>query len=471
MKRTLLILALLCASVCRAQSSDALVDTLLARGRLKDWFSLDYILASERENLSPKKLLRLRALTDARFRRYEQSNEALETLLADAESAAPDELQEWVSQLFANYRHAMDFDSLKELYDDIRPQDVAPEDDPAYQYVEAMASVPSTRLARPAGPVEIPFRLDSAGYGRIMYVDVEIGGRCEPFIFDTGCAEMSVVSEEFAHEHGIRPLGGKATMSGGGGLAEGWFGVADSLKVGPMTLYNARFTVAPELINDSIFTMNAVLGCNFLLSVGRFEIHGREGYLRFPAVDEPRDEGAPNMFVENGLFYVRTDIDGNAAVMQFDSGNNKSFLSPEYWSKYGAQLESVTSQGKKERIAGVGGVQMLQTYTKPAVEVRVGGVVGTLYDVPIHSDETLRMAKNEDGNLGTDFLTAFDCVKVDYQTMRMTVSGPQRTYSEGTVPAGVDVGIRDVRPRTDLWRSRDGKMAANAAVRLWPARE
>lgn len=462
MKKALLFLVLWSVGFCRAQSADRLVDSLLNRPNPKDWFMLDYLQRIESENLSPKMRLRLKALTDARFRRFESSNEALEALSEYQAAAAPEELNEWVTQLFSNYRQSMDYESQLDLYEQIRPKEMASEEDPTYDFMVTLAHAPATHLVRPDESVIIPFRLDSVGKGRLAYVDVVIGGRTEPFVFDTGCAEMSVVSEKFAHEHGIRRIGKSLRMSGGGGEKEGWLGIADSLQVGPMTLYNAIFAVAPELMPDSICRMDAVLGCNFILKTGRFEIHGHDRILRFPAVDEPVVEGPSNMFMENnGLFYIQADVDGNRGFMQFDTGNSDTFLTSAYWSEYGIQLDAMTVE-REERRAGLGGALVDRTFVKPVVEMRIDGVPAMFKDVSIYTDRGFSSTfdAGEAGSFGTDFLTAFDCIAIDYERMRVTVGNGATVASGRAMPERVDVGLSSSsRAEKVLWESKNRRAA------------
>lgn len=465
MKRLLLCFALFGAAICRAESSaDRSADSLLRNG---DWFALDRLLAETETALSPAMRLRLQAMTDARFRRFDASNEAIGALLDDPRTA-PEWLGELVGQLLSNYRMARNHAEAADLYAQLRQQDPSPENQAAHDRIQGFfavqAALPPMRLERPAEAVEIPFRLDSAGRGRLLHIDARINGRTAPFVIDTGCAEMSFASEEFAREHGIRPLDYELTLSGVSGSQPSRLGVADSLHIGPMTLYNTVFVISDAPMIGSTYRIDAVLGCNFLFEAGVIEVLGAQRLLRFPAADEPAEQGLPNMYMDNnGLCYVRAEADGHPVLMQFDSGNTKSTLSDVYFDKYRAEIEA-TSTEREFRTGGIGGTQESRAYVKPAVAIGIDGLRCPLYDVEISYATQLAHERGEDGSLGVDFLLAGDRVRIDYDAMRITLpDGDVREILRTTPRPAQSVPVCD-RRSTSVWESKNHRAAVNIDV-------
>lgn len=423
MKRFILAIGLLCTAICNAQTpADLRADSLLRCG---DYFTLDSMLARTETTLSPAVRLRAAAMTDARFRRFERSNDAIATLLNNPATDASWQ-EPLVGQLLSNFRMSGDNASAAALYKQLWEMDADTANRASHAKVHSFfagqAALPATRLERPEAAVEIPFRIDSTGRGFMLRIDVEIGGSTESFIFDTGCAEMSFASEAFARSHGIRPTGISLDINGVTGSGSGWLGIADSLCIGPMTLHNALFAITPTMPIDSVYRVEAVLGCNFMLRAGVIEFHAKERIIRFPAKGDTFPAGRPNMLMEgNGLFYIRAEADGNPVLLQFDSGNTKSSFSPVYFEKHREEIEATCSE-KTFKTGGFSGIVEGRCYVKPAVEIRIGRHPVILRNTQIATDLGLSHETGEDGSLGADFLTACDCVRVDYGAMRISVT-------------------------------------------------
>ncbi len=465
MRRLLLFCTLFSIAICRAEApADRLADSLLRSG---DWFALDRLLAEAETSLTPAVRLRAQAMTDARFRRFDASNEAISALLADPQTAP-----EWqgllVGQLLSNYRMARDYAAAAALYAQLRQSDSDPANqaahDKAYGFFAVQAALPPLRLERPKEAVEIPFRLDLVGRGALICIDGEIGGRTAPFVIDTGCAEMSFASEEFARKHGIRPLDYELTMSGVGGSQKGRLGVADSLRIGPMTLYNAVFVISDIPPIDSTYRIDAVLGCNFLFEAGVIEVLGPQRLLRFPAEEEDSAVGASNMYMDNnGLCYVRAEADGHPVSLQLDSGNTKSILSSVYFGKYGEEVE-MTSAEQEFRSGGVGGMRTGRAYVKPVVAIGIDSGRCSLYDVEIPYATEFAHETDEDGSLGVDFLLACDRVRIDYEAMRITLAGKENPELLRTTPRSVQPVPAYDLPSTNIWESKNRRAAVKVEV-------
>ncbi|MDE7077136.1 MAG: aspartyl protease family protein, partial [Alistipes sp.] len=298
----------------------------------------------------------------------------------------------------------------------------------------------------------------------LLGIDVRIDGRTAPFIIDTGCAEMSFASEEFAKEHNIRPLDYELALSGVGGSQQSRLGVADSLQIGPMTLYNAVFVISDAPMFGSSDRVDAVLGCNFLFEAGIVEVLGAQRLLRFPAEDEPADQGFPNMYMDNnGLCYIRAEADGHPVRMQFDSGNTKSTLSDVYFDKYREEIEAAATE-QEFRTGGIGGTQESRAYVKPAVAIGIDGIRCPLYGVEITYATQLAHETGEDGSLGADFLLACDRVRIDYKAMRITLSGKDIQKMLHTTPQPAHAIPPYEQRSTSVWQSKNRRAAININV-------
>lgn len=436
------------AAASYAQSADQRVAEMLSR---EDYLALNRTLPQLQRSLTQPLRSIACALTDAHLRRYDSSNAAIEALLEISDVLDGPTYGMLVGQLLSNYRLAGDNEAAAELMKQIMGLNPDQEHTDAYEYFSTLAALPRQELVRPAHDVEIPFRTDSAGRGVLMLVDVKIGGVVEPFIFDTGCAEMSFVSEEFARSHGIRPTGVEIAIGGVGGDGDGWLGVADSLCVGEMVLRNPVFAVTPALEKtDSVYKINAVLGCNFMTRAGEIRICGKERHIVFPAIKSPAPAYAPNMTEgPNGLYYAEVDADGEKLTMQFDSGNVKSSLSSAYFKAHRKQIEAEYSATKLVT-GGFGGIVEGQSYIMPALTLRFGGTIGVLTDIGIAANVELGHETGEAGSLGVDFLLAFDSVTIDFDRMFIAPywSGAAVTPPLTPVASGTDAQLPHLKSST-----------------------
>lgn len=466
MKQILLLTALAICAVCRGQNpqADALTDSLLAQ---KQWFTLDWILANNAAEISPLTCKRAKAFTDARFRRYNSSNAAIGELFADP-ATPPEWQEELVYQMISNLRLAQEFGTLAQFYGSLLEQNgTDPQTDNGYRFYSTLAKLPPTRLERPDKDVEVGFTADSTGRGQLIYSEVEIGGMTERFIVDTGCAEFSLASAEFAEKHGIRPVSDmKISLGGVAGNEEAWLGIADLLKVGEMTLHNAIFVVCPKerlMPEGSPVEVDAVLGCNFLLRSGVVEFLGREHKLRFPLRDNSI-RPHPNVIMENnGLCYAQAAVDGNPIVMVLDSGNVKSDFSTVYLNKYGRQIAAAATEGETKR-GGVGGILEGKAYTIPAVSIQIGDMATTLYNIET-IDFTNSYEMGEDGSLGVDFFLSSECVTLDFDNMSLSIKGKTvNGFGSDTMPQ-VDIKATGYTPEnTMLWQSKNRKIGIEAGI-------
>lgn len=465
MKKLLIFLALFSTAICHAEPViDRLADSLLRNG---DWFALDRLLAEKGDALSPAARLRTQAMTDARFRRFDASNEAIAALLNDPQTV-PEWRGELVGQLLSNYRLNRNYAEAADLYAQLRQQDTLSENqaahDKTYSFFATLAALPPMRLERPAETVEIPFRLDSAGRGQLLRIDAEINGRTASFAIDSGCAEMSFASEEFAKEHGIRTLDYELKLSGAIGSEQGRIGVADTLQIGSMTLYNIPFIIASIPLLDS-HRVDAVLGCNVLFEAGVVEVLGPQRLLRFPAEEEPAEQGPSNMYIgNNGLCYIRAEADGHPVLMLFDSGNVKSTLSSIYSDKYREEIEATASE-REFRSGGVGGIQESRSYVKPTVIIDIDGHLCPLYDVDITYAAQMAYEWGEDGSLGVDFLMACDRVRIDYTTMRISLADREYRELMHTTPPPSQTVPPVIRQSPYIWQSKNRRSAVRVNVR------
>lgn len=116
---------------------------------------------------------------------------------------------------------------------------------------------------------------------------------------------------------------------------------------------------------------------------------------------------------------VPVRIGGNVRVFVFDTGNAATTLYPAYYELFREQVDSCDIEDTV-RIGGFAGVAENACYRLPSVEFTLEDVPFVLRDIDVlPSGSAGAMAGSEAGSLGTDFVTAFDVLTVDYEACRI----------------------------------------------------
>jgi hypothetical protein len=123
-----------------------------------------------------------------------------------------------------------------------------------------------------------------------------------------------------------------------------------------------------------------------------------------------------NLFY-NSQYYVWCN-DGEARiVMQFDTGNSKTFLSSKYYERFKERVEKDGGEVERSRSAGFGGVEWCDIRTMPKVEFEVAGQKLQLKKVevamPTKYEDGTPYIEQYDGVAGADFVKAREVVTFD----------------------------------------------------------
>lgn len=400
-----------------------------------DYYRLEREVPLLRDSLPPVLTLLSDAVTGSRFNDYPRSCRAIETLLNEHMQELGGETAGMLfSMLLGNLRLMGEYGQALPIAGMLR-QMVDPRDTASLQSLlsiehmfGALAAQPRPRLARPAGDVELPLYVEREttrnALGepiqiRTLYTDVEIGGKSERFIFDTGCNNSSFVSQEFAEEHDLRILCDSVLITGV--VAQGYarIGTADSLRLGPVTLYDPLFLIAPpDPAIDTLHKVRAVLGTDFMQLAGELHLLPQENKMILPAVRTPLPAGGRNLALDSESGYVLRleDADRQLLTMVFDTGATSTSFSPSYFEAHRERIEA-EGEGRQMGIGGFGGTQLGYGYILPHMRLRLGEKECELENVRVFSDLTSRVEGSADGTLGADFILSCERVVINFEEM------------------------------------------------------
>lgn len=183
---------------------------------------------------------------------------------------------------------------------------------------------------------EVPFTL----FKTDIVVDVRIGDRTLPFVWDTGISKNNILSAETANELGLKPEGQARFSDSAGRRGAMSLTTVDTIRVGDIVLRNQEFAVArlpanlkkrpgaapiagylgPPLMQDTVACIDY-----------RDQILRRRGRSEF----DGDDLVSIPMPLNHGLQTIEVTVDGMAATLAVDTGADSGVhLFPAFGQKY-----------------------------------------------------------------------------------------------------------------------------------------
>lgn len=397
-----------------AAEADSLVGTTI---NAADYDRLTEIMPQLRDSVSTPMQILADALTGYHFGRPARSNAAIERLAGFGEVFGAELLLGMRNIAIYNCWTRGDYAGvLRHLHAIVA---AAPQTAPSLANMErwmtALEKWPATAVERPAGEVVIPAAIRKVGRGEHLTLNVQMNGRSEPFIFDTGCTHANFISTAAAERLGVRIIADSIVVSG---MSDGMvrLAVADSLRIGPLRVLHPTFLVA-----DTISSMTddglceAVLGTDIIRAMGEVRIEPASRRIVLPATPSEAPI-RPNLHMDGGQYHLTCLYGDERLRLHFDTGNVKTDLSPRFHERFCEHLEyfgrKTTTRG------GFGGVREFEVITLPHLTLEGTGRPVTLHEVEVSCEGRMNADREQiDGTIGMDFLTGGEAVTIDLERM------------------------------------------------------
>jgi predicted aspartyl protease len=280
---------------------------------------------------------------------------------------------------------------------------------------------PQTATAR--GSATLPLMRSKIG---LYLAPVEIEGKTRGAVLDTGTS-ISVLSATAAKELGVHMLTQQASIvSATQAAVQTSMAVADTVRVGSVTLHNVVFLVASDETLAPIgpdTRIDVILGFPVLEALNRLTFRTTD-----PAKpDSPREvviggsvrPQVSNLRFDVFDFYVDVRIGGEPQVLFFDSGATRTGFERRYAAEHPEKLAGL--ERSTVRVAGAGGVETRQTAIIPATTVVVGNQNVAITGMLIELDGS--GADSRYGSLGNDVLWAQGGFTLDFGRLQLSL-GP-----------------------------------------------
>lgn len=237
-----------------------------------------------------------------------------------------------------------------------------------------------------------------------------------------------------ARQYGLRRLGMDVTVGGIGGMKQGYYAMADTLRIGGMTWINVPFYVvdlqtghaeADRLGKD--LQLPPVIGLPILLRMQEIQLDFARREFVIPAVPTPSPLRESNMIrTDSECLQVKVaDETGTSLYFHFDTGSYYTNMQPAWYGRHRKEVEAVGIPDSL-RQAGIGGVSITRSYILPQKKFRIGSGTAVLDSVGVNTGIDLHTGQldkaafsngQEDGFLGLNLLEKFSKVIINLKDM------------------------------------------------------
>ena len=387
----------------------------------KNYFVLRNDYQDQRDQISSRTDLELKAYLWNTFNKNEESNLAIKQLLKEYKSVMSDStISELLSVKVDNYLKLFDYKSALDANNLNIEKYGSTLDSASIADLHNMNTIYAPLLGAPPQIVtivedsEIEIKRDAAG---LMNIEVEIDNDSYDFIFDTG-AGMSVIKKSFAEELGLKMIETSIDVhSATGKVIKSSLVVIDQLKFGHVRVENSVFLVMEDEMLEFPqidFYPLAVVGFPVIEELKEFSITKSDTLIinKNPAPSNfcnMRLDGlSPNIYMFNGK---------DSLEFAFDTGATKSHFTSDYYLRYKTENERI---GKADTVtsSSVGGSTTHQTYVLDSVVLFIGEKKAILHDVQVLTAH-MKTFENKYGNIGQDLISQSDKMAMNFVDMNI----------------------------------------------------
>ncbi|WP_336617487.1 retropepsin-like aspartic protease [Bacteroides acidifaciens] len=442
LKKLLLASCLLVSINIQAQNADVRIGQLINES---NWFELERELKETSANsISPFLRQLATVMTHHYFNRPDSACIVLADLLNNHQQELGDQAMSMVVLLSTNLVRIGHFndaaDLLQNLYDQLTAIGTdstltEPYKVQAQQYRALAACGPLYQPLHESDEYRIPMVINDKDGQRSIEMDGSINGKEGRFLFDTG-AGVNLITPELAKEYGLRSLNTDITVGGIGGMKQGGYAIADTLRIGGTTWINVPFAVIDMQTGheeadkfSEKHQLSPVIGLPVMFCMQEIQLDFEHRELVVSATPTPNPQSKSNLIrtETEGLQLKTADEAGTHVYLHFDTGCYYTYMQPTWYNRHQKEVDS-TGVPDSLRMAGIGGVSITRTYKLPRMKIRIGNGTATIDSVNVNTGIDLHTGQlnttafsdgAEDGVLGLNALEKFSKVILNLKDMYM----------------------------------------------------
>ncbi|WP_431441163.1 retropepsin-like aspartic protease [Bacteroides hominis] len=440
--KLLLVSCLFVSMNIQAQNADVRIGQLTNES---NWFELEQELKETPANsISPFLRQLATAMTHHYFNRPDSACIVLAGLLNNHQQELGDQTMSMVILLstdLARTGHYSDAAGLlQNLYDQLTTLGtdstlISPYQTQAQQYRALAACSPLYQPLHKSNEYHIPMVIEDKGGQHSIEMNGSINGKEGRFLFDTG-AGGNLITPELAKKYGLRSLDTDITVGGIGGMKQGGYAIADTLRIGEMTWVNVPFALIDTQTGHEEadkfgekFRLPPVIGLPVMLRMQEIQLDFAHHEIIIPVTPTPNPLGKSNLLRTDteGLQLKTADETGRTVYLHFDTGCYYTYMEPIWYNHHQKEVEAVGVPDSL-RMAGIGGVSITRTYKLPQIKFHIGNGTATIDSVNVNTGIDLHTGQmrntdfskgTEDGVLGLNALEKFSKVIINLKDMYM----------------------------------------------------
>lgn len=425
MKRLILILlTVACMLPAQGQETDSLAGTYINQG---EWFALRDCYETDSNRMSPFIRLFAQTMLHQTFNRPYEANRCILKLLREHQQTMGfGNIYAMLGMLAENYAKSGETNKAAETLSNFinqiegKVEDKITEDIRERERIYRQLSAYRLYLRNDQAHYRVPFRFNEVGdSGQVlMQMPGRLNGKTGLFCFDTG-ASYNVATPEAAKRYRMRIIG-SGMKSEGTRKMEGQLAIADSLRIGNLTLHHVPFTILDlqqgnERAAHVLGSLSLIIGQPLLTQFARYTIDFDHHVIDF-YTHSPRNHRKSNLCIRGSLKIAVTK-DGRTFGMTLDSGATTSLLGTAYYQQYSAE---VAKEGQWDIIggSGFGGVVYESVFKMPRVALSVSDTPFTMYQLPVVALSAHPNTLSDGfGRLGLDFFRLWKRMTIDHTNM------------------------------------------------------
>ena len=440
LKKMFILSGLLVTATVQAQHADKRIEKMLNESR---WFELEQELKTTPANsITPFVRQKAKAMTHYYFNRPDSACIVLADLLNNHQQELGDQTLTMAILMGVNLARLDQYADATGLIQDLCNQlagfgmdstQIAPYLTMVRQYRALAACGSVCQPLHPTGTYRFPMVIENEKDQHFLETTGSLNGKESRLVFDTG-AGGNLITPELAEEYGLRILDKDVSVGGIGGIKEGYYALADTLRIRDMAWTNVPFYVIDSRTGhaeadrfNSKFKLPPVIGMSIMFRMQELQMDFANREFIVPA------EPTPNPLPESNLLRTETeclqlkttDETGNPLYFHFDTGSYYTNMQPSWYERHKNEVETAGIPDTL-RVAGIGGASITRSYLMPQMKFRIGNGTAKLNSVNVNTGIDLHTGQSkvvafsqgqEDGFLGLDLLERFSKVILNLKEM------------------------------------------------------
>ncbi|MEZ5425911.1 MAG: retropepsin-like aspartic protease [Pyrinomonadaceae bacterium] len=262
-----------------------------------------------------------------------------------------------------------------------------------------------------------------------FHIPVEINGKTESMIFDTG-ANLSTVTETLAGKLNLQIIEVQFDVTSiTGEKIKAKAAVAEELKLGNVVVKNVVFIVFPDkalYIEPIKYQISGILGFPVIESLR--EITWTED-KKILIPQKARKTGQQNLAIDGLTPLISGIFNEKLLTFAFDTGADDSSLYLPFYKDFEKEILK-NGESFMEKVTGVGGTKEVKAYLLQNLEMNFSGRRAVFPKIEVLTENTSDSSKYFYGNIGRDLIEQFDKMTLNFETMNISFESAANNCSD-----------------------------------------